>query len=143
MHSTWGSHRAVVIGVDISGLRTRGQLRTTLRDIEVQCVVLCGRLTALEHIFIIVNGSQAISEDTAHRICESTAMRLHARLEQACARSIVITVVLAEHCADHKRLADRVIARARRRECLDTAIALHWKDIAHTPIGTVGANTYL
>ncbi len=143
LHSTGGSHRAVVIGVDIGRLRTRRQLRAKLRAIAAQCAVLCGGFTRLEHILVIVNGSPAISEDAVHRICESTATHIHARLEQACARSIIITVLLAEHCEDHRGLAHRIIARSRQRESLDTAIALRWKDIVHTPISTVAANTCL
>ncbi len=143
VHSTGGSHRAVVIGVDIVGLRTTRQLRARLRDIALQCAVLCRRLAGLEHIFVIVNGSRTISEDTVHRICESTATRIHALLEQACARSIGITVLLAEHCEDHRSLADRIAARSRQGETLDPGIALRWKDIAHTPISTVAANSFL
>jgi hypothetical protein len=143
VHSVWGRHRAVVIGVDISWLRTRKQLRASLRDIEVQCAMLCGRLTRLEHISLVLNGSSVISEDSVLRICDSVARRIHNRLEQACARSIVITAILAEHCDDSDRLAARVIARARERESLDAGIALHWKEIAHISIGAAGMNTYL
>lgn len=102
VHSVWGRHRAVVIGVDISWLRTRKQLRAALRDIEVQCAVLCGRLTRLEHIFLVLNGSPVISEDSVLRICDSVARRIHNRLEQACARSIVTTAIRAEHCDDRR-----------------------------------------
>lgn len=143
VHSVWGRHRAVVIGVDISWLRTRKQLRASLRDIEVQCAVLCGRLTRLEHIFLVLNGSPIISEDSVLRICDSVARRVHNRLEQACARSIVITAILAEHCDDSDRLAARVIARARERESLDAGIALNWKEITNTSIGAAGLNAHL
>jgi len=140
--SVTGRYRAVVIGVDIMPLRTGKELRAVLRRIEAQCEVLCGRLSRLEHIFVVVNGS-TISEDTVLRICDSTARRIHARLEQSCARSIVLTALLAAHCDDRRSLAERLIARARQRDSLDAGIALHWRDIAHTPIGAVSANTYL
>ena len=143
VHSVWGRHRAAVIGVDISSLGARAQLRDALREIGVQCAVLCARLRRLEHIFLIVSGSPAIPEDAVLRICDTAARRLHTRLEQTCGRSVVVTAILAEHCDDAHRLAERVIVRARQPESLDAGIALPWNEIAHRPIGAVAVNEYL
>lgn len=137
-----GRHRAVVIGVDVAASRTRGQLRAVLRDVEAQCSVLVGRLHRLQHILVVLNGSM-LPERIVLRICDSAAQRIHAYLEQACARSIVLTVLLAEKCDDSGSLAERLMARARQRPSLDAGIALLWRDIANAPIGAVGANTYV
>ena len=137
-----GRHRAVVIGVDVAASRTRHQLRAVLRDVEVQCSVLVSRLHRLEHILVVLNGS-ILPERIVLRICDGAAGRIHAYLEQACARSIVLTVLLAGECDDHGSLAERLMARARQRACLDAGIALRWRDIVSQPIGAVGANTYV
>ncbi|TQK18606.1 hypothetical protein FBY40_1094 [Microbacterium sp. SLBN-154] len=138
-----GGYRAVVIGVDIRGLRTPREVRARLRHIEDQCASLCGRMRRLEHILLVVNGSDVPSEDTLLRMNDSAARRIHTQLEQAYARSIVITAVLAERCDDAELLASRVIARAREREALDAGIALRWTDIVRTSIGVAGMNAYL
>lgn len=138
-----GRHRAVVIGIDIRAIRTRRHLRSALRDIENQCATLCARLRGLEHIVLVLNGSPVVSESSVLRICDSAARRVHTRLEQSYARSVVITAVLAERCNDRDRLAERVITRARERESLDAGIALRWQEIAHTSIGAAGMNEYL
>lgn len=138
-----GNPRAVVIGIDIRALRTRRHLRSALRDIEDQCATLCARLRGLEHIVLVLNGSPVVSESSVLRICDSAARRVHTRLEQSYARSLVITAVLAERCNDRDRLAERVITRARERESLDAGIALRWQEIAHTSIGAAGMNEYL
>lgn len=136
-------HRAAVIGVDLTPLRNRRQLRAVLRDIERQCVTLAGGVRALEHIIVVVSDSPVVSDESLLRACDSVARRIHHRLEQAYARSVAITALLADGCDDRARLAERVIARARERECLEAAIALRWEDIAHTSIGEVGTNAYV
>lgn len=142
-HDVTCGHRAVVIGVDITQLRNRRQLRIVLRDIELQCVTLAGRLRRLEHVVLAVSDSPVAAEESLLRTCDAVARRIHSRLEQAYARSIVITAVLIGRCDDGARLAERLTARVRQRECLDGGIALRWTDIARTPIGDVGTNAYL
>ncbi|MEI3865691.1 hypothetical protein V6S02_01210 [Microbacterium sp. CCNWLW134] len=141
-HAAWGGSRAVIIGVDIRGLRTSRQVRAALRTTEDECTSLCGRLRRLKHIILVLNGS-LVSEDTVLRISDGTVRRIHTRLEQAYARSVVITAVLAEHCDDRELLTTRLIARVRERESLDAGIALLWKEIAHTSISVASMNDYL
>lgn len=139
----WGRHRGAVVGVDLSRVPTRSDVRSRLRRVADDCEELCRRLRALEHIILLVHGTDALAEEGLLRDGDAAARRIHARLEQECGRSIIVTALLVDGCDDHAVLADRVATRARQAESLDVGIALRWEDIVRAPIGAVAANDYV
>lgn len=143
LSDVWGRHRAAVVGVDLSALAARVDVRPRLRQVADDCDELCRRLRRLEHVLLLVRGADATEPEDLRRECDTAARRIHARLEQECGRSVVVTAILVDGCDDYAVLADRVVTRSRQAESLDVRVALLWEEIARSPIGAVAANDYL
>lgn len=133
IHTTSGRHRGVVIGVETAGLTGKKALRQLLRDVEVQCAVLCGRLPLLEQIAVVIDGPAGVSDDVLHRISDRAARRIAERLSDAY-KELAVTAVLAEDCDDPALLARRLLERLRHRDPSVATITVPWEQIVTTPI---------
>jgi len=135
--------RCAVIGVDLTGVTTRRDIRRTLQNRMALSVPLCLRLPGLAQLIVVTGGAAPGMEAWVQGAGEASSRRAQALVEQSCGAFVSVTVVVADSCADVGLLAERIVRRARRAPGIDASIALTWDELAADSDGLAGAHEYL